>query len=108
MGSIIRKEQDCEKATMRSKDPSRNAVLGSAIWSVKSRRFTRCRNHGGCSTVFHRAANAGRLGASPTSELEARPIRAFNMSEHTGVARASWARFGAPRLSGQRREPETP
>jgi len=28
----------------------RGTPCQAAIWSVKSKRYTRCRNHGGCST----------------------------------------------------------
>ena len=46
----VRKEQHYESATMWGKRPAAEPCKASAIWSVKSKRYTCCRNHGGCST----------------------------------------------------------
>ena len=57
----------------------------SAVWSPKTKRYTRCRNHGGCST----GPRMPEGGALPPSELETRQIRAFHMTERPGS-------FGSP------------
>ena len=50
VGSIQRREQTMKKPRCGAKTRRGTLCQASAIWSVKRRRYTRCRNHGGMST----------------------------------------------------------
>src|SRR5215472_10479761 len=77
----IRKEQDMKKPRCGAKTRRGTPCQASAIWSAKSKRYTRCKNHGGCSTGPRTAEGIERCRRpiGSTAGTHKRPIRHISM-----------------------------